>query len=465
MSYPLRSLLLVVLTALAATGARAESIPGDFEQQFDERSKSVVAVEYFIQNDIDRTPMTAIGIVFDDQGHIILLDGSVPGWVPPERFKDFKVKVLGEDGDGWDATYVGQNYISTWHYLKVDEAAMQELKPIQDFGQAKLKTGSFVWGIAVMGDSWNFTPYFLSARVSAQKPLPWLVGFGDRPVTSPGSIVFDAQGQFAGWGGPPTTDEKILYMNGRKFNAAVQMVRESNAFITAEVFMKYAAMIPTVVSGEKRPWLGVSGMQALDREVAEIMGLTDQGALSVSDVVENSPAANAGLKSRDIVIGINGEKLPKFSPDFVTTQWFEKAILETEVGEKVTLDVISGNNGKEIEIVIGEQPINLKEAKREYFDNLGMSAREFTLVDALSKRELRADIDAAIVDFIKPNSPVQSAELQPGDWIKEVDGQAVDSYAAAIAALEAANNDTAREELLLLIERNNETKVLRAKLK
>ncbi|WP_309387805.1 PDZ domain-containing protein [Cerasicoccus frondis] len=465
MSYPFRSIFVVVAALLSTAVASAQQLPADFEQQFAERCKSVVAVEYFIQNDIDRTPMSTVGVVLDDQGHIVLLDGSVPGWVPPERFKDFKVKLLGEDGDGWDATYVGQNYVSTWHYLKVDESALKEIKPITAFGQAELKTGQFVWGIAVMGDSWNYTPYFLSARVSAQKPLPWLVGFSDRPIASPGSVTFDAQGAFAGWVGPPTTDEKIIYMNGRKFNAAIQMIRESNAFMTAGVFMKYAPQIPTVQMGEKRPWLGVAGMQALDREVAELMGLTDQGALSVSDVVEDSPAAKAGLQSRDIVIGIDGEKLPKFSPDFVTVQWFEKMILEKQIGETVTFDVISGNNGKEVEIVIGEQPINLKEADREYFDNLGMSARQFTLADALSKRELRADIDAAIVDFIKPNSPVQSAELQPGDWIKEVDGQSVEGYAATIAALQAANDDDSREELLLLVERNNETKVLRAKLK
>ncbi|WP_269543156.1 PDZ domain-containing protein [Cerasicoccus fimbriatus] len=465
MSFPLRTSLLLALTALAGLVASAESIPNDFEQMFEERRNSVVAVEYFIQNDIDRTPMTAMGLVFDDNGTILMLDGSIPGWVPPERFKDFKIKLLGEDGDGWSATYLGQNYISTWHYLQVEEAARSEITPVSKFGSAEVKTGNFVWGIAVMGDSWNYTPYFLSARTSATKELPWLLGFSDRPIGSPGSAAFNAAGEFVGWMGPPTTDEKIIYMNGRKFNAAVQMIRESNAFMTAGVVNKYGPMIPDAPTGEQRPWLGVTGMQALDREVAEIMGLTDQGALSVSDVIQDSPAAKAGLQSRDIVIGINGEKLPKFSPDFITAQWFEKEILETKIGETVKLDVISGNDGKEIAVVIATQPMNLKEAEREYFDNLGLSARQFTLADALSKRELRADIDAAIVDFVKPNSPVQSAEIQPGDWIKEVDGQPVDTYAAAIAALESANGDATREELLLLVERNNETKVLRAKLK
>ncbi|GHC03943.1 PDZ domain-containing protein [Cerasicoccus arenae] len=464
MNFPIRSIIWSVVACLATLTLHAE-IPEDFEKAFEERCLSVVAVEFFIQNEIDRTPSQSMGLVLDAEGHILLLDGAIPGWIPPERFKNFKVKRLGEDDDGWDATYLGQNFVSGWHYLQVEEAARKELTPITTFGHASVKTGSFVWGIAVMGDSWDYTPYFLSARISAQEPLPWLVGFSDRPIGSPGSLAFDAEGRFVGWMGPPTTDEKIIYMNGRKYAAAVQLTRESNAFMTADVVLKYAPQIPTTPSGDKRPWLGVSGMQALDREVAEIMGLSDQGALSVSDVIEASPAAQAGLKSRDIVVGLNGKKLPKFSPDFVTVSWFEKEMLETPIGGKVVLDIVSGNDGKQVEIVIAEQPLALRDAKREYFDQLGMSARQFTLADALAKRELKSDIDAAVVDFIKPNSPVQSAELQSGDWIREVDGQPVDSYEAAITALQTVDADPSREEFVLLVERNNETKVLRAKLK
>lgn len=463
MKYPLRTFTLLMMLTLGAA-LRAE-LPADFQAAFEERCRSVVAIEYFIQNEIDRTPSQAMGLVYDAEGRIILLEGSVPAWLPPERLKNFKVKALGTDDEGWDATYLGQNYVSGWHYIQVEEAARKELKPITDFGHAEVKTGAFIWGIATMGDNWNYMPYFLSARVSAQKELPWLMGFNDRPTGTPGAAVFDAAGQFVGWVGPPTADEKILVMNGRRYGAMVQMVRESNAFVTAEVFLKYAKDIPAAPTGEQRPWLGVAGMQALDREVAEIMGLQDQGALSLSDVIEGSPADEAGLKSRDIIVGINGEKLPKMLPDFITVAWFEKAILQTHVGDKIKLDVVSGNDGKEVEITIAEQPLLLRDAERIYFDQLGMSARQFTLADALAKRELKADIDAAVVDFVKPNSPVQSAELQTGDWIREIDGQEVNTYAEAIAALDAANADASREELLLLVERQNETKVLRAKLK
>lgn len=463
MQYPLRTIFLSLLACLSAI-LHADT-PGDFQQAFEQRCHSVVAVEFFVQNEIDRTPSQAMGLVFDAEGHILLLEGSVPQWIPPERLKKFKVKLPGESGDGWDAEYLGQNHVSGWHYIQVEEEARAELTPISEYGVAEIKTGEFVWGIATMGENWDHLPYFMSARVSAAVPLPWLIGFSDRQVATPGSAVFNAAGQFVGWAGPPTMDEKVLYMGGRQYSVGLQYRRESNSFMTAPVVMKYGPNVPPSPTGVKAPWLGVAGLQALDREVAEIMGLQEQGALTVSDVIEGSPADQAGLQSRDIIVGVGGEKLPKFTPDAFTAGWFEKDILQREIGSEMTLDVIRGNDGKEVTVTLVEQPMPLREAERQYFEDLGLSARQFTLADAISKRELRTDIDAAVVDFVKPNSPVQSAEVQPGDWIREIDGQTINSYAEAVAALEKINGDDAREEFVMLVERDNETKVVRAKLK
>ncbi|MEO0795553.1 MAG: PDZ domain-containing protein [Verrucomicrobiota bacterium] len=455
--------LVSLLSALFASALVAE-IPNDFEQAFEERCKSVAAVEFFIQNEIDRSPLKAIGVVLDDQGHVVLMEGSVPHWIPPERFKNFKVRVLGKDHEGWDATYLGQNSVSNWHYIQIEESGRDAFTPITQFGEGSSKIGSFSWGIATMGEDWNYTPYFLSGRVSASKPLPWYITFSDNSVGTPGSVAFNAQGEFIGWIGTPTTDEKVIILQGRKYQAAVQMVRESNAFLRADEFYRYSKEIPSSATGQAIPWAGIAGMQSLDRDVAEIMNLNNQGALVISDVIEDGPAATAGLQSRDIVVGIEGEPLPKLVPGVITGRWFEKEIAKRQPGDKLTLDIVSGNEGKQIELVLGQQPKPLKEAERQYFDRLGFTARELTMVDALARREMNSDVQGAVVEFIKPNSPVQSAEMQIGDWIVEVDGQEIGDYASAIAALNSVDQDSARDEFVILVERNNETKVLRAKL-
>ena len=70
-----------------------------------------------------------------------------------------------------------------------------------------------------------------------------------------------------------------------------------------------------------------------------------------------------------------------------------------------------------------------------------------------------------IANFVKNNSPAGTAGLQPDDWIQEVDGSEVKTYAEAVAKLAAIEADTARTEFVLLTSRGGETAVLRVKLK
>ena len=48
-----------------------------------------------------------------------------------------------------------------------------------------------------------------------------------------------------------------------------------------------------------------------------------------------------------------------------------------------------------------------------------------------------------VVHFLKPNSLAATAGLRPDDWIREIDGTAVASYADAVEKLAALEGDTA----------------------
>jgi len=70
----------------------------------------------------------------------------------------------------------------------------------------------------------------------------------------------------------------------------------------------------------------------------------------------------------------------------------------------------------------------------------------------------------AIVSYIKSNSAIDGSGLMPDDWIKEIDGNAVDSFAEVVKKLTAIENDLKRKEFVLLVSRGTETAVLRVKL-
>ncbi len=437
----------------------------DYEAMFDERLKSVVVVELFVQRQIDREPVSATGAVIDEEGRIILIDSALPSWFPPEWFKDIRVRPPGEDVEGVPATYLGQDFLTGFHFVQMDEGA-ENYTPVTHWGQAELKRGQFLWGIAVMDKQWHFAPYYLSGRLAAIEKIPWDIGFTTTPATSPGSLVFDEQGRVAGWGGRITIEEKILVAeDGRQLPIGLKDTRDTAAFLAVDTFMEQIQRIPTEPIGDPRPYLGTSGLQPVTREVAQFLGLENQGAVVVSDIIEASPADKAGLKSKDIIVKLDGEPLPKRRPDFIVTRHFDNEISRHAIGDTITLTVIRGDEEQDISITLDKQPKVLKEALRAYYDELGLGIREFILLDGVARRELRVDVGGVVVDFIKPNSKANTAKLEPGDWIKEIDGTKINSFAQAEQIFDGVASDTGKAELVLLVERNNETKVLRVKLK
>jgi S1-C subfamily serine protease len=72
-------------------------------------------------------------------------------------------------------------------------------------------------------------------------------------------------------------------------------------------------MVRTVVAAAKsggkavrRPWLGAT-MQNVSKEIADSLGLDRPIGALITDLVERSPAAEAGLKRGDIIVAIDGQ--------------------------------------------------------------------------------------------------------------------------------------------------------------
>jgi serine protease Do len=100
-----------------------------------------------------------------------------------------------------------------------------------------------------------------------------------------------------------------------------------------------------------------------------------------------------------------------------------------------------------------------------YFDRLGLTAREFVYSDAVERRTKPSELNGVVAHFVKASSPVAVAGLRPEDWIREIDGADVKSFAAATGRLGEIERDAARSEFVMLVARGNETAVLRVKLK
>lgn len=459
---PLRRWLFATIALAAPLVARASDLPLD--QLFAERVRSVVAVEYFVETEVDRHPSTVVGMVADAAGLVVLLDSAIPGWLPPAQLKDFLVYRPGT-GQGVPADYLGQDHLTGWHYLRARQGLGDGVVPCTSYTVTEPAVGSAIWGIGIMGKDFEFQPYLLMGHVALVQRLPQQIATAVADIASPGAPVFARSGQFVGWGANSVRQERLLFLENERYSVGLQNPSGTSSFFLASEVLPYLDRVPQAPTGQAVPWLGVIGLQPVDREVAEFLRLGNRSAVVISDVVAEGPAARAGVQRRDIIVALAGRPLPRFSPDRVVTGYLEREILARKPGEEIVLGLVRGSERVEVSIVLGRQPKTLKEADRRYFSRLGITLREFVLFDRISRRLEGSEERGVVANFVKANTPAATAGLRVGDLILEIDGQAADDYARAVERMDLIEQDAARSEFVLLISRGAETQVIRVRLR
>lgn len=434
-----------------------------------ERVKAVVAVEYVTETEVERRPTVSMGTVIDAQGTIILQSGAIDPRAATWQLKDFKVYVPGE-GSGTSGIYLGQDAFTGWHFVRADEKTRARLTPVTAFAAGDRRgppaLAEFVWGIGLRPKEEDFAPYILQSHVALVQVLPQKTAIAQQEVAAPGLPVFDREGVMVGLAGPAGGQTFLqISRNGRPSPTMLINVEESSAFLVAGEVLPYLGRIPQDVSGRPLAWLGAYGLEPMDREVAKFLNLSAQSGAVVSEVLEGSPAQVAGLKDRDIILALDGQPLPQLKPDRVVISYIEREVERRRPGDAWGLTVLRGADRLELKVTLGEQPKLVREAQRKYFDRLGMTAREFVYSDAIERRVKPNEPTGVVAHFVKASSPVAVAGLRPEDWIKEIDGVDVKTFATATARLAEIEGDAARAEFVMLVARGNETAVLRVKLK
>ncbi|MSU46420.1 MAG: PDZ domain-containing protein [Lacunisphaera sp.] len=451
-----------LLATLAALIASATPLP----ELFNERLKSVVAVEFFIQAETERQPVAVLGTVIDEAGTIILPGEAIPPNVAPEQLKDFKVYRPGSTEPSL-AAYLGQDALTGWHFVQVEAKLRPMLVPITNYAAVKTDPvlSEELWGIGLRNKDEDFLPYFLSARVAATMKLPQKTAILGSDVAGPGLPVFNSAGQLAGLAQTSFGQNYLIFSRNQRGNPILLVnVEESSVVLLADEVLPNLGRIPQSVSGRPIPWFGAYGLQPMDPEVAKLLKLENQSGVVLSDIIKDSPADQAGLKERDIVLAIDGQHLPRLKPDRVVVGYFGQEVLRHRPGETITLSVLRGGAREEIKVRLGDEPKLAREADRHYSDRLGFTIREFLYADGIMHRAEPSRQQGVMVHFVKPGGPVATAGLRPDDWVREIDGVEIKSYAQALEKLHAIEADSIRQEFVLLVSRGGETSVLRVKL-
>ena len=451
--------LLAVLTGRSA----------DLPVLWAERVKTVVAVEYYTETETDRRPSVCYGTVIDHSGTIILPPVAVNTRATPSQLKEFKVYLPGSS-QSVPGVYLGQDSLTGWHFVRADKALWPDLVPITTYaaktaGEPALAQD--VWGIGLRNKDEDFAPYLLASRVALIQSLPQRTAIALHEVAGPGLPVFNLSGEFVGLAASSFGQSFVQFTRTDRGGSPVILVNveESSAFQLASEVLPYLGRVPANYFGRPLAWLGASGLQPVDPDVAKFLKLDGQSAVVVSEVLEGSPAEKSGMKARDVLLAVDKVPLPRLKPDRVVVGYLEREVARRSPGQTMNITVLRGETRLELPVVLGEEPRLTTEADRKYYDRIGLTAREFVYGDAIGLRVKTTNLTGVIAHFVKPNSPAAIAGLRTDDWIREIDGVEVRTFADAARKLDGIEADQQRAELVLLVGRGNETALLRVKLK
>jgi serine protease Do len=192
-----------------------------------------------------------------------------------------------------------------------------------------------------------------------------------------------------------------------------------------------------------RGWLGIS-IQDINETIADAMKLTQKEGALVAGVEKDTPAEKAGLKTGDIIIGINGTKIKD-------TNQLRTMVADIAPGTEVKIDLTRDGKKKTIPVKLGEFPSDKNTAQKLTHKpeiDLGMEVQTLS-PDLAQQFGIKSD-KGLIVTQVTPGSPAAAAGIQPGDLLKEINQQEMKSISDYEKVLEKARKG---DSFLVLLER------------
>jgi serine protease Do len=195
-----------------------------------------------------------------------------------------------------------------------------------------------------------------------------------------------------------------------------------------------------------RGWLGIRA-QDVSPQLAASLGVVRPAddVVQVTEVSEGSPAAEAGIKSGDLIVSYNGKTVPK-SLDFPAV------IADTPPGQKATLKIIRDKKEMAVSVKIGElteeSDLVLNSETRD--PELGIRVQRITPESA--RRLGMISTKGLLVLEVQPGSPADAIGLEPADIIREVNQRPVNNVSDFERAMRQGRRS---ERILLLVQRGD----------
>ncbi len=378
------------------------------------------------ENDVPVPVGQGSGFIISADGHIITNHHVV-------NDAD-KIMVQLEDGREFEAEVVGSDEDTEVAVIKIDAEGLPTLR----LGDSdNLRVGEWVLAIGnPFGLSHSVTAGIVSARGRGR------VGLGNGNFYAD-FIQTDAAINPGNSGGP------LINLDGEVVGLNTAILSRSGGYMgigfAIPINMVKYVTDQLMENGEVvRGFLGIS-IQDLDAITSQYFDGVDQGVL-VAGVIDDTPAAKAGLLRDDVIVELNGKPATNAGT-------FKSRVSIIAPGDTANLVII--RDGKKItkKVTIAARPTNLGSSGGgqtgvSKSKSIGVTVQNLT--EDLAERFEFESTEGVVITKVTPNSPAARAGLRPGMLIQEVNRQTITNTDDFNAALE--DQEEAKSILLLVTE-------------
>jgi len=233
----------------------------------------------------------------------------------------------------------------------------------------------------------------------------------------------------------------------------------------------------TAIAGKKdksgEGWLGVY-IQDVDRDTQDAWDLPSDDGVIIDDVVDDSPAEDAGLETGDVVLKFDGK-------DVTSSSRFRRMIRNADPDTEVKLEIMRDGKSEELTVTIGEReedytwdwddddfhidiprivipniPRIQTHSYRNYRSSshgwIGVQLRD--LNDQMGEYFGVEDGRGALIESVADDSPAEKAGLAAGDVIIKINDEKI--YDVDDVVEEISDLDEGDEAKIIVLRKGSE---------
>ncbi len=182
----------------------------------------------------------------------------------------------------------------------------------------------------------------------------------------------------------------------------------------------------------KKAWLPVE-TQVLTRDIAELLGDPELKGFRITEIYPESTAEQAGLQTGDFILSVDDQPLTASAPEHY--EELAALVRQYKVGTPVQLTILRNGERLQVPVELVRAPKLDREMKEFREKNFDMTVRDISFFDR-AREQLKSDQQGVLVSEVKPGGWAALGQIEVGDVVLAVEGEAISDVETFGAAME-----------------------------